>query len=406
MLISWASQQPAFRVSPSLSLDLTTGTLDSRITLTRASAGTVWDSSGVLSTAAIDTARFDHNPVTLAAKGLLIEEARTNSFVRSQEIDNASWTKASVAATANSVAAPDGTTTAEKIYSTTAVAGEHPINQNFSMTNGAYYAESIFVKAAEVTTMGISGGQGYGNANYNITGVAINGVPSGLDPVARIVDVGSNWRRASISHSINVTGSRQNKFYLDFIGNATTPVNDGLYWWGVQLETGAFPTSYIPTTSASATRAADIATMTGANFSSWWGAAVGTIAVTATSPASGTRVVWQADDGTANNRITIYTTGTTVMADVVTGGVTQASLNLGTITANTAFKVAMRYGANDFSASLNGAACVTDTAGTVPTVDRARLGADTTGNYLCGTIASLKAYQSGLGDTDLRSLAT
>lgn len=66
----------------------------------------------------------------------------------------------------------------------------------------------------------------------------------------------------------------------------------------------------------------------------------------------------------------------------------------------------MRYGANDFSASLNGAACVTDTAGTVPTVDRARLGADTTGNYLCGTIASLKAYQSGLGDAALRSLST
>lgn len=71
----------------------------------------------------------------------------------------------------------------------------------------------------------------------------------------------------------------------------------------------------------------------------------------------------------------------------------------------TAFKVAMRYGANDFSGSLNGAACVTDTGGTVPTVDRCRLGADTTGNYLCGTLARVTAYASGLSDSDLRSLS-
>ena len=151
---------------PSLNLTLTS-TLDPRITFTRASSGTYFNSSGVLTTASTDTARFDYNPATLAAKGLLIEEARTNVFVRSQELDNASWTKFSVAATADSIAAPDGTTTAEKIYSTTAVAGEHAINQNFSMTSGDYYAESIFVKAAEVTAMGITGGQGYGNANYN-----------------------------------------------------------------------------------------------------------------------------------------------------------------------------------------------------------------------------------------------
>jgi hypothetical protein len=68
---------------PSLDLGFLGGSLDSRITLTRASAGWAFDSSGVLTSYAINTARFDYDPVTLDAKGLLLEEARTNLFLNS-----------------------------------------------------------------------------------------------------------------------------------------------------------------------------------------------------------------------------------------------------------------------------------------------------------------------------------
>lgn len=389
---------------PSLNLTLTS-TLDPRITFTRASSGTYFNSSGVLSTAATDTARFDYNPATLAAKGLLIEEARTNVFTYSEQFDNAAWAKVNATVTANAVAAPDSATTAGKFCSGATGTVERSLRQNSSFTNGLNYTQSVFTKAAEISAYGQNSGQGYGTVNQAppTAGTATGALPLG----ATMQALPSGWYRGTISHGINVTGSRQNLFYISNVGgSATVPVGEGLYLWGAQEEVGAFATSYIPTVAASATREADIAAMTGSNFSSWWGTTTGTIVVQATSPASGTRIVWQADDGTANNRITIYTTGTTVMADVVSGGVTQASLNLGTITANTAFKVAMRYGANDFSASLNGAACVTDTSGTVPTVDRCRLGSDTTGNYLCGTIPALLAYRYGLSDGSLRSLST
>ena len=163
-------------------------------------------------------------------------------------------------------------------------------------------------------------------------------------------------------------------------------------------------TSYIPTTSATVTRAVDVPTIAGTNFSDWFNQATGTITIQAKSPGSGTRVVWQADDGTANNRYTLYTTGTSLKFDVVTGGVTQASLTLGTITANTAFKAAVAFTANDIAGVLNAGTVQTDASATLPTVDRLRLGADTTGNVLCEHIERLNAYPARLSNALLQSL--
>lgn len=71
---------------PALSLDFTTGALDSRITFTRASVGTYFDTSGVIQTATSGTPRFDHNPTSHAALGLLIEEQRTNLLLNSASL--------------------------------------------------------------------------------------------------------------------------------------------------------------------------------------------------------------------------------------------------------------------------------------------------------------------------------
>ena len=50
----------------------------------------------------------------------------------------------------------------------------------------------------------------------------------------------------------------------------------GIYVWGAKFEAGAFPTSYIPTNGTQVTRAADLAVMTDANFSSWFNPNEGT----------------------------------------------------------------------------------------------------------------------------------
>jgi len=137
---------------PLLNLDFANaGVLDPRITFTRASTATYFDYAGVLRTAQNNIARFDYNPSTLAAQGLLIEEQRTNSMLRSEEFSDASWTKGGATVTANSTTAPSGTTTADTLVEDTST-GQHRVYRTTSgTTNTNPYTISFFAKASTRT---------------------------------------------------------------------------------------------------------------------------------------------------------------------------------------------------------------------------------------------------------------
>jgi hypothetical protein len=64
------------------------------LTLTRASVPTRVKSTGLIETVPVITARLDHDPGTLAQKGLLLEESRTNILTQSNTLTNAMWEKA------------------------------------------------------------------------------------------------------------------------------------------------------------------------------------------------------------------------------------------------------------------------------------------------------------------------
>ena len=87
---------------PGASLDLsfmTPGTLDPRITFTRASTGTYFDATGTMQTAAINAPRWDYDPVSLQLRGLLLEDARTNLLLNSAALVTQSVTTTAVATT-------------------------------------------------------------------------------------------------------------------------------------------------------------------------------------------------------------------------------------------------------------------------------------------------------------------
>jgi hypothetical protein len=101
----------------------------------------------------------------------------------------------------------------------------------------------------------------------------------------------------------------------------------------------------------------------------------------------------------------MLTSGTDPRLVIVDGGVEQANINGGTITANTRTRVAVRINENDFAISINGADVVTDTSGTLPTVDRLMLGRTQAGEYLNGTLARVTGWREALPNSTLQTLA-
>jgi hypothetical protein len=369
------------------------------VTNTRASSGTFVDSAGTLQTAATNEPRFDHNPATGESLGLLVEEARTNLLLRSEEFDNAAWTKVGVTISGNSIASPSGAITADTLVEDTST-GTHRCLISATIANTTIYTVSAYAKAAGRTHVRLALGSGLaGELTANLSSGTVAASSGATNPTVQ--SVGNGWYR--ISFTLAASSSTSGQIQLQLIqGTSTTSYTgdgaSGVYLWGAQLESGATPSSYIPTTTAAATRSADVADLISQAIAN----NIRTLYLEFRSPASGTRGVVSLNDNTANERVNVLTSGTDPRLVVVDGGVEQANVNGGTVTANQRTRVAVRINANDFAISVNGGAVVTDTSGTLPTVDRLMLGRTQAGEYLNGTLARVIGWDTA--QPDLQSI--
>jgi len=370
-------------ITPKLALNFVSATLDPRITFTRAGAtATRVNASGLIESVAADTARFDFDPTTLVCKGLLIEEQRQNVILNSANWTAGSWSSyttgsATISITAASGTAPDGTNTATKVDFNVPVSDQAFMSSNvFSVTNGLSYAGSFYAKAATGADVGKQ--------------ILFRHAGAGNYTIATLT---ANWVRYS---SVEVAPAT----FTPELGIGLRPGVAGssgavsVLFWGAQEEAGAFVTSYIPTTSSAVTRNADVATITGSNFSSWWVAAQGgATANFRPSTVSGIRPIIQYDDGTANEIIALRGNTTNPELYIVDSGTPQAQIDAGTIAANTDYSLTGWWQTNDCRAKLGSGAQVIDNTATIPTVTQARIGSDGT-NYLNGHIASISYYDS------------
>ncbi len=384
--------------------------LDPRITFTRGTNATYTNSAGnVQLTAGVNDARFDYDPVTLACKGLLIEEARTNSLTYSEQFDNAVWNKWACSVTANAITSPNGTVTADKLITDNATTGNLYVGTNLTAVS---YTVSIFAKAGEWSwiLLGASPAANTG-VYFNLLSGTVGTQNSGY--TGTIQSVGNGWYRCCVTFT--ATAVLWNT--IVFATNADTTLTSGngtsgIYIWGAQLEAGAFPTSYIPTTTASATRNADNASMTGTNFSSWYNQTQGTF-VCKGDIVGGTAATYPhpwSIIGTNNNTDLIAPawaspSGQLIFA-VVVAGVNQINTPFGpTLVAGNTFSQSAAYATNDFAASGSGQAVVTSSSGTLPTTVTLLLGGQSQyQTYWNGHIASISYYPTRLPNATLQAL--
>lgn len=230
-----------------------TGVGGQTVTVTRATTRYCYSSTTPGDTSAVTSIAV--NAPALEANGLSIENAHTNLLLRSEEFDNASWTKAgggtgtAPTVSANTSVAPNGTTTADRIQCTAIASGaanNSLVGQVFANPGvGIQWTFSIWVK----------GTSGAGSTRLIL-------VETGTIRGAVTVNFTTTWQRFSVTSAGN--------------GGGVVSVNIGAYGadlspqsaadfqaWGAQVETGEFAHSYVPTTTATATCNQDIVVMSG-----------------------------------------------------------------------------------------------------------------------------------------------
>jgi hypothetical protein len=380
----------------------------SPVTFTRASSGTYVGSDGLIKSATTNEPRFDHNPTTGESLGLLVEEARTNLLTYSEQFDNAGWIKFGSAITANESTAPDGTTTAD-LWTNSSSPGA--VSQNYTKDGTARtYSGSVWVKSS-VTAFTLSVDDGTntnrGRAVFDIaTGVLTTVVNDGVftNTSGTITAYPNSWYRVTITTTTSTVTTVRLRSFFSNIG-ATARI------WGAQLEeNAAFATSYISTTTATVTRAADVASITGAAFSSFYNQTEGTVfadIAVAQPVTGGNQFAFRTSDNGYNNAIAINIPGQAQLSTASGGTFDGSASSVASLVANVSAKIGAAYASNNLGLSLNGATAVTDTSATMPTtLNRADIGSDHAGlnRVKACTIKRLTYWPVRLSNTTLQQI--
>lgn len=336
-------------------------------------------------TSAINSApRFDHNPTTGESLGLLVEEARTNLLLRSEEF-GASWIPSNITVSPDAIVAPNGTLTADKAIATT-TNGAHQLFQITSGTSGVAYTTSFYVKAGEYNRFNFGpgntavGGDKIATINLSLSNPVVS-QDAIFNSSAFATPVGNGWYRVGATFTATATGTMTVAVLQTIIDNAGSSSfagdgTSGLFLWGAQLEVGAFPTSYIKNidTVLGVTRAADVASITGTNFSSFYNQTEGTVfaqtQVAGYSSTTNPDLVALLGANSVNDRIAMFLAGAgpNYRATISTNGVNQFLQNVVSL-ANIydANNFAIAYKEND-SVSFGRNANTTDTLVTLPVI--------------------------------------
>jgi hypothetical protein len=411
----------ALQTAPSFSRDFAgLKTLDHgvgpAITFTRASDATYFDADGVLQAASNNVPRFDHSGGS--SLGLLIEEARTNSIRNSQA--------------GGAVAGTPGTPPTNWPLTGTAGGLTREIVAT-GTSNGLAYIDIKFSGIVTAATFQIaldpeSGSQVAASSGQTWTNSAYIALISGSVPdcnigiTERLAD-GTFVTASTTNTASSLTSALQRFSHTRTLTDATTArvsavlrvtatngatINFTLRIAAPQLEQGAFATSYIPTTTAAATRAADSAVVT--PISSFYNQSEGTLFAEAPATyAQSADIVQFAEASSANNRFVLFfaPTGTLASFQYRTSGVIEVTGGV-SVSSGAIAKIAAAFAANDARSAVNGTLTTADTSVTLNSANTHMVLGRLQGaaSYLNGHIRKIAYWPRRLSNTLLQQLTT
>ncbi len=330
--------------------------------VTRATTATRFNSAGLIESVASGIPRLDYytSGGTAGCPALLVEASGSNLLLQSEAF-NTTWTPIGLNAFGSgSVANSSGTTdpfggTNSDYIQENASAGTHLILQTPSgQVSGTTYTFSCFAKSAERTQINFLNNAGGGaNATFNLSaGTATLGV--GVS--ALIQNYGNGWYRCILTYTPTTTASFNVQIRLaNASGNTsyTGTGTSGVYVFGAQLEVGSIATSYIPTTTTSATRNADVVTLSGA-VSGCIGQTEGTIYLETNALVSGASDLFCFARATTNTVSISKNSTNIIQAIVYTSGPSPAFFIAATGTVSGNLKIAVAYKTGESALYING----------------------------------------------------
>jgi hypothetical protein len=371
----------------------------------------------VPTTSAVNSApRFDHDPLTGETLGLLVEEQRTNSIRNNTMVGAVAGTPGTLPTNWTAGGAGLGTL-AQQIVGTGTQNGINYIDIRIGGTTSTPNVAYLF---DGLTAVAATNGQSWTTSSYlSIVGGSTSNLTVGFRIVERTA------AGVAITNSINdvtssLTSTLIRSTLLRTLNQATTAFvsTDVLFSFasGVaiditlriglpQLELGAFASSVIPTTTAAATRSADVVSITGSAFSSWYRQDEGTIYtdhINRTGGTGATQVIVNFNNGGTDQQF-IHVIGANILAsNAFVNNVSQGRLDSVTPVANTTYRAAVNYGQNSRNLVVNGLAYGTNT-GSTPAITQLAIGQNG-GSALNGTIRRLIYFPARLPNTTLQRL--
>ena len=313
-----------------------------------------------------DKPRIDYTD-SLTSPSFLLEPQSTNLLTFSENLKN--YENSNTFCTSNYAISPDGTKNATRVDFT--ASSTNALGVNGAVNNGETITQSVFVKYIDAQFVQLwfgSAGFSGGNTNFDlINGITSN--PSGSS--STMENIGNGWWRISSTRTATSTSSSTGIFKLVVVNSLASSrfgdeANGSVLAFGGQYEQLSYPTSYIPTSGSTVTRAEEtcIGAGSASTFNSTEGVLYAEIAALANDQTN--RRITISDSTNANRVVMGYnTTSNEIFYFVVVNNSTVASGSYASSDITQFSKIAIKFAANNFALWVDGIERHTDISGAI-----------------------------------------